>query len=83
MTGVSVFDQRLLANSWSSESMRAVFCEENRIQKWLDVEAALAKAQAKLKIIPKKAADEIAKKHIINLWIWISFLQNIKRLSTP
>ncbi|ENH9466270.1 adenylosuccinate lyase [Campylobacter upsaliensis] len=62
MTGVSVFDQRLLANSWSSESMRAVFCEENRIQKWLDVEAALAKAQAKLKIIPKKAADEIAKK---------------------
>ena len=42
--------------------MREIFCEENRIQKWLDVEAALAKAQAKLKIIPKDAADEIVKK---------------------
>lgn len=62
MTGISVFDHRLLADSWSTQEMRAIFCEQNRIQKWLDVEAALAKAQAKLKIIPKKAADEIAKK---------------------
>lgn len=62
MSGVSVFDMRLLEDSWSSAEMRAVFCEENRIQKWLDVEAALAKAQAKLGIIPQNAADEIAKK---------------------
>lgn len=62
MSGVSVFDMKLLADSWSSAEMRAVFCEENRIQKWLDVEAALAKAQAKLGIIPQNAADEIAKK---------------------
>ncbi|TQR34423.1 adenylosuccinate lyase [Campylobacter sp. MIT 99-7217] len=59
---ISVFDQKLLADSWSSPAMREVFCEQNRIQKWLDVEAALAKAQAKLNIIPKNAADEIAKK---------------------
>lgn len=58
------------------------FCEQNRIQKWLDVEAALAKAQAKLKIIPKKAADEIAKKLIINLWIWTLSLLNLKRPNT-
>lgn len=62
MTGVSVFDMRLLGDSWSSPKMRAIFCEQNRIQKWLDVEAALAKAQAKLDIIPQNAADEIAKK---------------------
>ncbi|EAI8377528.1 adenylosuccinate lyase family protein [Campylobacter coli] len=62
MTGISVFDHKLLADSWSTQDMRAVFCEENRIQKWLDVEAALAKAQAKLNIIPQEAADEIAKK---------------------
>ena len=62
MTGVSVFDMRLLGDSWSSPKMREIFCEQNRIQKWLDVEAALAKAQAKLGIIPKNAADEIAKK---------------------
>ncbi|MCW1359698.1 adenylosuccinate lyase [Campylobacter sp. CCS1377] len=62
MTGISVFDHRLLADSWSTPAMRAIFSEENRIQKWLDVEAALAKAQAKLKIIPEDAAEEIAKK---------------------
>lgn len=62
MSGVSVFDMRLLADSWSSEEMRRIFCEENRVQKWLDVESALAKAQAKLGIIPQNAADEIAKK---------------------
>ncbi|TQR41221.1 adenylosuccinate lyase [Campylobacter sp. MIT 12-8780] len=62
MMKTSVFDMSLLQDSWSTEAMRSVFCEENRIQKWLDVEAALAKAQAKLKIIPQKAADEIAKK---------------------
>ncbi|EDP6837181.1 adenylosuccinate lyase [Campylobacter lari] len=60
--GVSVFDMRLLQDSWSTPAMRAIFSEENRIQKWLDVEAALAKAQAKLGIIPNEAAVEIAKK---------------------
>lgn len=62
MTGVSVFDMRLLGDCWSSPKMKAVFCEQNRIQKWLDAEAALAKAQAKLGIIPQEAADEISKK---------------------
>ncbi|EGK8084500.1 adenylosuccinate lyase [Campylobacter lari] len=60
--GVSVFDMRLLQDSWSTPAMREIFSEENRIQKWLDVEAALAKAQAKLGIIPSEAAIEIAKK---------------------
>lgn len=60
--GVSVFDMRLLQDSWSTPTMREIFSEENRIQKWLDVEAALAKAQAKLGIIPSEAAEEIAKK---------------------
>lgn len=60
--GVSVFDMRLLQDSWSTPAMREIFSEENRIQKWLDVEAALAKAQAKLDIIPSEAAEEIAKK---------------------
>lgn len=60
--GVSVFDMRLLQDSWSTPAMREIFSEENRIQKWLDVEAALAKAQAKLGIIPSEAAEEIAKK---------------------
>src|ERR1700689_1755670 len=41
--------------------IRALYRLENRWQAWLDVEAALAKAQAELGIIPAEAAAAIAK----------------------
>src|SRR5215510_10541827 len=45
--------------------VRALFTEAARFQSWLDVEAALAEAQAELGIIPAKAAREIvAKAHL-------------------
>ena len=42
--------------------IRALYRQENRWQAWLDVEAALARAQAELGIIPNEAADAIAAK---------------------
>jgi adenylosuccinate lyase len=42
--------------------VRALFTEAARFQSWLDVEAALALAQAELGIIPEDAAREIARK---------------------
>ena len=42
--------------------VRALFAEESRFQSWLDVEAALAQAQAELGVIPRHAADEITRK---------------------
>src|ERR1700720_177698 len=45
----------------SDPGIRALYRLENRWQAWLDVEAALAKAQAGLGIIPAEAADAIAK----------------------
>ena len=42
--------------------VRALFTDASRYQAWLDVEAALAQAQAELGIIPERAAVEIAKK---------------------
>lgn len=59
---VSVFDMQSLQHLWSTEELRTIFGERNRIQKWLDFEAALAIAQAELGIIPAAAADEIASK---------------------
>ena len=38
-----------------------MWSDENRVQKYLDFEAALARAQGKLGIIPKKAAAEIVR----------------------
>jgi len=42
--------------------MHALFSDEARFQGWLDFEAALARAQARLGIIPQNAADEISSK---------------------
>src|SRR5881296_2099181 len=42
--------------------VRALFTEAARFQSWLDVEAALAQAQAELGIIPDGAAREIVRK---------------------
>ena len=59
---VSVFDMQSLQHLWSTDELRAVFSEENRVQKWLDFEAALAAAQAEMGLIPAAAAKEIAEK---------------------
>jgi len=56
----SVFDMVLLKHLWSTEELRAIFCDETRVQKWYDYEAQLALAQAELGIVPQAAADDIA-----------------------
>jgi 3-carboxy-cis,cis-muconate cycloisomerase len=40
--------------------IRALYRQDNRWQAWLDVEVALARAQAELGIIPTAAAEAIA-----------------------
>jgi len=57
-----VFDMTLLRHLWGTDELRAIFCDENRVQKWYDFEAALAIEQAAMGIIPQAAADEIAAK---------------------
>ncbi|MDD5622774.1 MAG: adenylosuccinate lyase [Actinomycetota bacterium] len=47
---------------YTTKEMGAVWTEENKFRKWLDIEKAVALAQANLGIIPKKAADDIIKK---------------------
>jgi len=45
-----------------TEEMKKVWEEKSKLQNWLMVEAALAKANAKFDIIPESAAEEITKK---------------------
>jgi adenylosuccinate lyase len=47
---------------YSTEEMRKVWEEESKLQSWLTVETALAKANARLGIIPESAAEEISKR---------------------
>ena len=48
----TIFDSHIFRNVFTTEAMREVFSDENRVQKYLDFEAALAKAQAKLENHP-------------------------------
>ncbi len=47
---------------YTTKEMGAVWGEENKFSKWLEIEKAVARVQADLGIIPKKAADDINKK---------------------
>jgi len=58
-TSATVVDSAVFQDILSTEAMRRVFSDQNRVQKYLDFEAALARAQARLGIIPAEAADEI------------------------
>jgi len=43
----SLIDSSVFKNSYGTKEMREIFNDRARIQVWLDVEAAIARAQAK------------------------------------
>jgi 3-carboxy-cis,cis-muconate cycloisomerase len=55
----TIVDSSIFGNIFSTPAMRGVFSDENRTRKYLDIEAALARVQARLGIIPEEAAKEI------------------------
>jgi 3-carboxy-cis,cis-muconate cycloisomerase len=55
----TILDSAVFRDIFTTPDMRQVWSDENRVQKYLDFEAALARAQARLKIIPQEACDEI------------------------
>lgn len=57
-----VLDFLILGNNFSTSEMRAIWSEQNRLEKQVDVEVALAKAEGELGVIPTDVADEIVKK---------------------
>lgn len=58
----TVFDSGLFRDMFGSAAMRDVFSDENYLQCCLDAEAALARAQASIGMIPQAAAREITAK---------------------
>ena len=56
---VNPADSTVFGGLFGSDAMRAVFSEEGFVQKMLDVEAALARVEARLGLIPAASADAI------------------------
>src|SRR4051795_1094493 len=57
---VNPADSPVFGTMYGSNAMRAVFDEQALFARMLDVEAALARVQARLGIIPQDAADAIS-----------------------
>jgi 3-carboxy-cis,cis-muconate cycloisomerase len=57
-----VLESKVFSNMFGTPAMRAVFSDETLVQRYLDVEAALARVQGRLGIIPEEAAREIEAK---------------------
>jgi 3-carboxy-cis,cis-muconate cycloisomerase len=57
----TVIDSVVFGNIFSTEAMRKIFSDESRVQYYLDIEAALARVQGRLGIIPAEAAEEICR----------------------
>jgi adenylosuccinate lyase len=58
--GARLTDSVAYAHLWATDETRALFDERARWQRWLDILAALAAAQADLALIPASSAEAIA-----------------------
>ena len=57
-----VIDSAYFSDLYGTPEMRAVWSDHNLLQKWLDFEAALARAEVAAGIVPAEAAAEITRK---------------------
>ena len=53
-----VTNSKIWGEMFGTKEMRFLFSDESTIQLYLDVEAALARSQSKLNIIPKEAGEK-------------------------
>ena len=58
--GARLTDSVAYAHLWATDETRALFDERARWQRWLDILAALAAAQAELAVVPASSAETIA-----------------------
>jgi len=79
----SVIDSEIFRDLFGTGAMRAVFADEALVQRYLDVEAALARAQARLGIIPEEAAREITAQARVENLDFDAYKQGVGRVFYP
>ena len=78
-----ILDSAFLKDLYGTPEMRAVFDDLHLLQKWLDVEVALAQAEADLGLIPSPAAAEIARRAVAGQLDWARLKQLIDQTVHP
>src|SRR6266540_252792 len=79
----TAIDSRIFQDIFSTADMRRVFSDENRTRCYLDIEAALARVQARLGIIPVEAAHEIERQCRIENIDFARLKQQTERIGYP
>ena len=59
---MGVLASRIFQHWYGTAEVREIFSDRNTVQQWLNVEAALARAEAEVGVIPQRAAEAIAAK---------------------
>jgi len=59
---VTVLDSLMFRDAFGTPAMREVFSDQAQVTRYVEVEVALAKAQARCGVIPADAAEEIARR---------------------
>ncbi|MEE8110394.1 MAG: adenylosuccinate lyase [bacterium] len=76
-------DSALFRDQFGTEEMRRIFDDRNLLQKWMDVETALARAEAGVGLIPQAAAEEISRKASADLLDIEAIKRGIDETSHP
>ena len=73
-----IVDSQFYSSGYTTEEARRIFCDKYRYQRWLEIEAALALAQADLGMIPERAAKAINEKAHIRYLDMLAIQEGIK-----
>lgn len=79
----TVIDSLFLRDLYGTDAMRAVFDDRQLLQKWLDYEAALARAEAQVGLVPVDAAAEITRRARAELFDFNLIKSGIDRAVHP
>jgi 3-carboxy-cis,cis-muconate cycloisomerase len=79
----TALDSAIFRDIFSTPEMRRVFSDEARTGYYLEIEAALARAQARLGIIPENAAREIVRQCRIENIDFAKLKQQTERIGYP
>ena len=79
----TALDSEIFGDLFGTAAMRDIFSDRALVQHYLDIEAALAKVQAQLELIPQKAADEIKAKANVDLIDWPAYTEGVKIAGFP
>src|SRR5918998_5007597 len=79
----TLLDSNIFRDIFTTPQMRHVFSDEQRTAYYLEIEAALARVQGRLGIIPREAADEIERKCRIENIDFTKLKQQTERIGYP